>query len=252
MPEDKAPTACGSSRSRTSQPQLRGGRRSDAPVESSCGSQRPTHLRPTDHRSARTGVVAPPGFANRELREQLAALTGQTPATITQGRMTYDLRRLRLTRHDRKNPQNPLLPSHPVRAPRCAVSSPAPTPASTVPRWPKPRPTALHQVLASATSFKNSKTRSTTTSRRLNSSAENLTRSQQVLKFKSSSPFLHGLSTSVPNMRGVLAVCPFKQFVNLLIGCLREVLVPYSDRVEWFRSHGAHNFIDFRSEFVTG
>ena len=132
------------------------------------------------------GWLLPCGFANRELREQLAALTGQTPATITQGRMTYDLRRLRLTRHDRKNPQNPLLPSHPVRAPRCAVSSPAPTPASTVPRWPKPRPTALHQVLASATSFKNSKTRSTTTSRRLNSSAENLTQSQQVLKFKSS------------------------------------------------------------------
>ena len=183
MPEDKAPTACGSSRSRTSQPQLRGGRRSDAPVESSRGSQRPTHLRPTDHRSARTGVVAPPGLISSpalRFRQSRATRTTrgahwQTPATITQGRMTYDLRRLRLTRHDRKNPQNPLLPSHPVRAPRCAVSSPAPTPASTVPRWPKPRPTALHQVLASATSFKNSKTRSTTTSRRLNSSAENLT-----------------------------------------------------------------------------
>jgi hypothetical protein len=36
------------------------------------------------------------GFANRDLREQLALLTGQTPDSITQGKMTYDLRRLRL------------------------------------------------------------------------------------------------------------------------------------------------------------
>ena len=40
--------------------------------------------------------LLPCGFANRDLREQLAALTGQLPTTITQGRMTYDLRRLRL------------------------------------------------------------------------------------------------------------------------------------------------------------
>jgi len=31
---------------------------------------------------------------SQDLREQLAVLTGQTPTTITQGRMTYDLRRL--------------------------------------------------------------------------------------------------------------------------------------------------------------
>jgi hypothetical protein len=36
------------------------------------------------------------GFANHDLREQLALLTGQSPNTITQGRMSYDLRRLRL------------------------------------------------------------------------------------------------------------------------------------------------------------
>ena len=36
------------------------------------------------------------GFSNRDLREQLAVLTGQMPNTITPGRMTYDLRRLRL------------------------------------------------------------------------------------------------------------------------------------------------------------
>jgi hypothetical protein len=40
--------------------------------------------------------LLPCGFANRDLREQLAVLTGQEPKHITQGRMTYDLRRLRL------------------------------------------------------------------------------------------------------------------------------------------------------------
>ena len=40
--------------------------------------------------------LLPCGFANRDFREQLAVLTGQMPTTITQGRMTYDLRRLRL------------------------------------------------------------------------------------------------------------------------------------------------------------
>ena len=40
--------------------------------------------------------LLPCGFANRDLRDQLAVLTGQTPTIITQGRMSYDLRRLRL------------------------------------------------------------------------------------------------------------------------------------------------------------
>ena len=40
--------------------------------------------------------LLPCGFANRDLREQLAILTGQEPNQITQGKMTYDLRRLRL------------------------------------------------------------------------------------------------------------------------------------------------------------
>jgi DNA-binding HxlR family transcriptional regulator len=40
--------------------------------------------------------LLPCGFTNRDLREQLAVLTGQMPHSITQGRMTYDLRRLRL------------------------------------------------------------------------------------------------------------------------------------------------------------
>jgi hypothetical protein len=40
--------------------------------------------------------LLPRGFANRDLRDPLAVLTGQTPSQITQGKMTYDLRRLRL------------------------------------------------------------------------------------------------------------------------------------------------------------
>jgi hypothetical protein len=49
-----------------------------------------------------TAIVAfrlqPRGFSNRELREHLAPLLGLRPGEFTQGRMTYDLRRLRL--HD--------------------------------------------------------------------------------------------------------------------------------------------------------
>ena len=40
--------------------------------------------------------LLPCGFAHRDLRESVAALTGQPPASLTPGRMTYDLRRLRL------------------------------------------------------------------------------------------------------------------------------------------------------------
>jgi len=40
--------------------------------------------------------LLPRGFANRELREQWAPLRGKDPSERTQGRMTYQLRRLRL------------------------------------------------------------------------------------------------------------------------------------------------------------
>jgi hypothetical protein len=40
--------------------------------------------------------LLPRGFSNRELREHLAPLLGEDPSTLTQGRMTYQLRRLRL------------------------------------------------------------------------------------------------------------------------------------------------------------
>jgi hypothetical protein len=41
-------------------------------------------------------ALLPRGFANKDLREPLAHLLGIAPAKLTQGRMTYDLRRLRL------------------------------------------------------------------------------------------------------------------------------------------------------------
>src|SRR5262249_11482135 len=40
--------------------------------------------------------LLPRGFANHELREHLAPLLGEDPGALTQGRMTYQLRRLRL------------------------------------------------------------------------------------------------------------------------------------------------------------
>ncbi len=40
--------------------------------------------------------LLPNGFANRDLREHLAPLLGLAPSSLTQGKMTYDLRRLRL------------------------------------------------------------------------------------------------------------------------------------------------------------
>ena len=64
--------------------------------------QRTSALRTTDLRVLALWHVLvwfrllPCGFSNRDLREQVAVLTGQMPTTISQGRMTYDLRRLRL------------------------------------------------------------------------------------------------------------------------------------------------------------
>jgi hypothetical protein len=40
--------------------------------------------------------LLPTGFSNRNLRQHLAPMLGQQPADLTQGRMTYHLRRLRL------------------------------------------------------------------------------------------------------------------------------------------------------------
>jgi len=64
--------------------------------------QRTSALRTTDLRVLALWHVLvlfrllPCGFSNRDLRDQVAALTGQLSTAITPGRMTYDLRRLRL------------------------------------------------------------------------------------------------------------------------------------------------------------
>ena len=74
--------------------------RLNRPVE--VNGQRTSALRTTDLRVLALWHLLvwfrllPRGFANRDLREQLGVLTGQSPNMITQGRMTYDLRRLRL------------------------------------------------------------------------------------------------------------------------------------------------------------
>jgi hypothetical protein len=64
--------------------------------------QRASALRTTDRRVLLLWHLLvcfrllPAGFRARDLREHLAVLTGQPPATITPGKLTYDLRRLRL------------------------------------------------------------------------------------------------------------------------------------------------------------
>jgi hypothetical protein len=64
--------------------------------------QRASALRFTDPRvlTLWTALVLfrlrPCGFTHRDLRDHLVALTGPTPESITAGRITYDLRRLRL------------------------------------------------------------------------------------------------------------------------------------------------------------
>lgn len=64
--------------------------------------QRAAALRFTDPRAqAALGALLvfrllPRGFSNRELRDHLAPLLGLHPSAMTQGRMSYELRRLRL------------------------------------------------------------------------------------------------------------------------------------------------------------
>jgi hypothetical protein len=40
--------------------------------------------------------LLPAGFSNRDLRQHFSSLLGQAPQTLSQGQMTYHLRRLRL------------------------------------------------------------------------------------------------------------------------------------------------------------
>ena len=66
------------------------------------GKQRATAIRFGDHRAMALLAallvfrLSPCGFRNRDLRDHVAPLLGWTPEQTTQGKMTYDLRRLRL------------------------------------------------------------------------------------------------------------------------------------------------------------
>lgn len=70
------------------------------PVE--VGGQRASALRFGDHRvmallsALLIFRLLPRGFTNRDLRDNVAAILGLDAGEITTGRMTYDLRRLRL------------------------------------------------------------------------------------------------------------------------------------------------------------
>jgi len=78
--------------------------------------------------------LLPAGFSNRNLRDNLAPLLGQQPADLTQGRMTYHLRRLRLHAMIERIPKSH---RYRVTALACAPlgSLNAPTPASSGPAW---------------------------------------------------------------------------------------------------------------------
>ena len=66
------------------------------------GKQRASGLRFGDHRVQALLMalvlfrLLPRGFTNRDLRQEVAPLLGLDQASMTQGKMTYDLRRLRL------------------------------------------------------------------------------------------------------------------------------------------------------------
>lgn len=61
-------------------------------------------------------VLLPRGFSNRDLRQYLAPLLGLDPGQLTQGKMTYDLRRLRLHRIIERIPK-----SHRYRLTPCGL-----------------------------------------------------------------------------------------------------------------------------------
>ena len=135
--------------------------------------QRTSALRTTDLRVLALWHILvwfrllPCGFSNRDLREQVAVLTGQMPTTISQCRMTYDLRRLRLhgmiaripkTHRYRVTPFGLRAALFFTRA-HARLYRPLASPNSA----PKP----LLTTLVSPSSSRNSKTPSTLTSRRL-------------------------------------------------------------------------------------
>lgn len=80
--------------------------------------------------------LLPRGFSNRELRQHFAPLLGQLPAQLAPGRMTYQLRRLRLHGVIQRIPQTHRyqLTDFGLRA---ALFSTRITTASSAPAWPR-------------------------------------------------------------------------------------------------------------------
>ena len=113
----------------------------------------PTRVRPALRRPPAPRPCSPPwsssgccptGSATRDLRAHLAPLLGLTPADMTPGRMTYDLRRLRLHGLIERIPGTHRYPS-PTTACASRSSSPAPTTDSSAPASPNSSTITAHQ-----------------------------------------------------------------------------------------------------------
>src|SRR6516225_9269047 len=133
--------------------------------------QRTSALRTTDQRVLALWHVLvwfrllPCGFSNHDLREQVAVLTGLTPTTISQGRMTYDLRRLRLHGMIERIPKTHRYRVTPFGL-RAALFFTRAHARFTVPASPNSAPMPRPTTLVSPCSSKSSKMQSTLMSRR--------------------------------------------------------------------------------------
>ena len=74
--------------------------------------------------------LLPAGFSNRDLRQHFAFLLGQPPQTLSQGQMTYHLRRFRLHRMIERTPK-PTAIALPTTAREPYGSAPEPAAASS-------------------------------------------------------------------------------------------------------------------------
>jgi hypothetical protein len=119
-------------------------------------------------------------FTHKDVREHLAPLLGHHPSQYTPGRITYDLRRLRLhglieripKTHRYRAPQRGCAPRSSTPASitaRCEPASPSSSPPHTTPNSPSPNP------------FAPQKPRSTNGISMQNSQPENLTPQLQIL-----------------------------------------------------------------------
>ena len=114
------------------------------------GSQRAAAL-PFD--SARTQALLtalvvfpllPHGFRNSDLRAHLVPLLGLDPSLMTQGRMSYDPRRLRLHGLIERIPGTPPLHRHRARTATVDLSHSGPPPGWSGQAWPTCSPRLAH------------------------------------------------------------------------------------------------------------